>query len=454
MTRHDNTPRSLFARYARDYRRILSLGAPILVGQLGMIVVGFADNAMIGHYSTDSLAAASFVNNVFNTAILMSMGFTYGLTPLLGAMFSIGNFAKIGATLRKGLWLNIIYALIMTAVMTVVYFNIDRLGQPEHLLPLIRPYYLIYLAGVLPIVLFQVFAQCAYAVNSTKMPMWIVLGANAVNIGLNTLLIFGTLGFPELGLTGAGIATLVARWICPAAIALIFLTRRRYAGIMEGFARCRESLSAKKLITTGLPVSFQMGFETASFSAAAIMAGWLGHLELASFQIIVIVGMFGFCIYYGMGTAVSVLVANASTDGGAPRMRQVAMAGYHIHLVLAAAASVLFASFGSKMIAIFTSDPSVEAITLTLIIPLILYQIADATQINFANALRGTANVVPMLWSALVAYIIVGIPATYFMGFTLAMGIAGIVYSFSISLLLASALYLYFFMKTTKLKKA
>ncbi|MDE7135504.1 MAG: MATE family efflux transporter [Muribaculaceae bacterium] len=452
MTPTPEAPGRRFTRYCKDYKRILQLGAPILVGQLGMIVVGFADNAMIGHYSTDTLAAASFVNNVFNTAILMAIGFTYGLTPLLGAMFSTGNFDKIGATLRKGLWLNIIYALILTAVMTIVYFNLERLGQPEHLLPLIRPYFLIYLAGILPIVLFQVFAQCAYAVNSTKMPMWIVLGANAVNVGLNALLIYGTLGFPELGLTGAGIATLIARWLCPLAIVVIFRTRPRYAKIANGFAKCRESLSAKKLITTGLPVSFQMGFETASFSAAAVMAGWLGHLQLAAFQIIVIVGMFGFCVYYGMGTAVSVLVANASTDGGNRRMREVAIAGYHIHLILVAAASILFAIFGHEMTLIFTSDPEVEAMTMTLIIPLILYQVADATQINFSNALRGTANVIPMLWSALVAYIIIGIPATYIMGFTLDMGIVGIVYSFSVSLIVAASLYLYFFMKTTSYK--
>lgn len=437
-------------RYKHDYKRILTLGAPILVGQLGMIAVGFADNAMIGHYSTDALAAASFVNNVFNAAIIMALGFTYGLTPLMGAMFSTKNFEDIGATLRKGLLLNAVYAVIITLLMSIVYLNLERLGQPEHLLPLIKPYFLTYLAGIMPISLFQVFAQCAYAVNSTKMPMWIVLGANMVNVGMNALLIYGTLGCPEMGLTGAGIATLTARWICPLVIMLTFMRRGRYARIKQGFLKLTApGESIGKIIRTSFPVSLQMGFETASFSVAAIMAGWLGHLQLASYQIMVVVGMLGFTIYYGMGTAVSVLVANASTDGGPKRMRQVAFAGYHIHLFLAIMASGIFAIFGHQLIAIFTSDPEVEAMTMTLIIPLILYQLGDATQINFSNALRGTANVVPMLWTALVSYIVVGIPSTYMLAFTFGGGISGIVYSFSISLFLAAGLFLIFFMRTT-----
>ncbi len=437
--------------YKRDYLRILQLGCPILVGQLGMIVVGFVDNAMIGHYSTDSLAAASFVNNVFNTAILMCIGFTYGLTPLAGAMFSSGKFAEIGATLRRSLTLNIIYSLLLTGAMTILYLNLERLGQPEHLLPLIRPYYLIYLAGIVPIVIFQTFAQCAYAVNSTKMPMWIILSSNVVNIIGNTLLIYGTFGMPEMGLTGAGIATLIARWMCPVIIFVIFMTSSRYAGIKLGFLKALNAgKSFRKLITTSFPISLQFGFETASFSVAAVMAGWLGDIELASFQIILIIGTLGFCIYYGMGTAVSVLVANASTGGGPRRMRQVAWAGYHIHLALATCSSIIFACFGKQMISIFTSDPVVEAMTMTLIIPLLLYQLGDATQINFSNALRGTANVVPMLWIALFSYIIVGIPITYIIAFTLGGGISGIVYSFSVSLFIAAAMFLYYFLKTTR----
>ena len=131
----------LLRKYKDNYVSIIRLGLPILIGQLGMIIVGFADNIMVGQYSTEALASASFVNNIFNVAILACIGFTYGLTPLVGALFSQKRYDTIGAILRNGLFLNTAFSLIILGIMTILYFNVDKMGQPEELLPLIRPYY-------------------------------------------------------------------------------------------------------------------------------------------------------------------------------------------------------------------------------------------------------------------------------------------------------------------------
>lgn len=434
------------------YAAILKLGTPILIGQLGQIVVGFADSAMVGHYSTDALASASFVNNIFNIAILMCLGFTYGLTPLIGALFSAGKKDDIGATLRRGIRLNLMFSMCLTAAMGIVYLNVDRLGQPEHLLPLIRPYFLIYLASVAAISLFQTFAQTSYAVKSSMMPMWIILGCNLVNVAGNWMLIYGNMGMPELGLTGAGIATFTARWLSVAVIAVIFMTAKRYRDFKAGFRKPgKRGARYRELFRTSMPVSVQMGLETASFSVAAVMAGWLGASQLAAFQIFVTIGTLGFCLYYGMAAAVSVLVANVSSGPDAHhRMRMVAGSGYVIILAMAAMSSLVFILLGSHLIGIFTDDATVIAMTVSMIIPLVVYQLGDATQINFANSLRGTANVVPMVWIAFVSYIVVGIPATYAMAFTLGWGIVGIGLSFSVSLFTAGALFLITFLRTTR----
>ena len=439
-----------------NYKKIISLGCPILIGQLGMIVVGFADNAMVGNYHTDALAAASFVNNVFNIAVMMCIGFTYGLTPIIGALYSKGENHSIGVTLRDALRLNIIFSLSLTLLMGVLYFNIHRLGQPAHILPLIRPYYLLYLAGVIPIAVFQSFAQWAYAVNSTKMPMWIILSANAVNILGNWLLISGNLGMPELGLTGAGIATLAARLICPLATFTIFLKVKRYRCYHDGFFRSSTQLLRKRLsrlFTTSMPVSLQMGLETASFSVAAIMAGWLGDKELAAFQVLLITGTLGFCVYYSFGTAISVVVANAAGRNDLHEMRRKAWCGYHIILVFAAIASLTFLLFGSSLVRIFSSDPKVLSLAMSCIFPMILYQLADATQITFSNALRGTSRVMPIFYTSLISYVIIGIPVTYIMGILSGWGLPGIYYSFSVSLMCAAALYIYFFFNTISEKQ-
>lgn len=217
-----------FAKYSRNYRSILVLAFPLLLGQLGNIAVSFADNIMVGHYSTDALASASFVNNVFNIAILSCIGFANGLTPLVGALFVKKDEEGIGRTVRVAMRVNIVFCLAVCALMTILYFNLHRMGQPEHLLPIIRPYYLTALGGLIPCTVFSVFAQWCFALGRTGLPTWIILGANALNIFGNYALIYGHFGAPELGLFGAGLSTLVARILCAVIITLFFL-RSAYA---------------------------------------------------------------------------------------------------------------------------------------------------------------------------------------------------------------------------------
>lgn len=441
----------LWSKYNANYKSIIKLGIPILIGQLGMIVVGFADNIMVGKYSTEALASASFVNNLFNVAIFACLGFSYGLTPLIGALYSQKRDDAIGDLLKNGLLLNMLFALVVTGIMTVFYFNLENMGQPEELLSLIRPYFLIYLAGMLTTSLFNVFAQWAYAINRSKMPMWIILISNVINVVGNWLLIYGNCGFPEMGLIGAGLSTLLARVFCPVAIIIVFFSFRCYKSYSKGFRESKITINRLCQVNrTSWPVALQMSLESGSFTIAAVMAGWLGAISLAAYQIIVITGTLGFCIYYSIAASVSVLVSNAAGLCDNKAMRQVAFAGYHLLLTLAAISSTIFVIFGENIIEFFTNDVAVITTTVTLIFPLVLYQLSDATQINFANALRGTSNVMPMLWIAFVSYVVIGIPATYLLGFTAGMGIYGIILSFSASLFMAAALFLFYFLKTTR----
>lgn len=433
------------------YGSILKLGLPILVGQLGMIVVGFADNIMVGRYSTEALASASFVNNLFNITIFCCIGFAYGLTPVVGALFSQKRSEDIGATMRTGLWLNIAFTLLVMTVMTVIYFNLEHMGQPEELLPLIRPYYIIYLCGMLPVTIFNVFAQWSYGIKNTSLPMWIILVTNVINIIGNYTLIYGHFGAPELGLTGAGLSTLLARVIATTAIIIVFFCFRRNALYRKGYRAARVTLPALwRIWKMSIPVSMQMTFESGSFTVAAVMSGWLGTVALAAFQIVVITGTLGFCIYYSIGSAVAILVANEAGRADNSAMRRVAWSGYHILLCLMVMSSLIFIFFGRSIMHAFTDDPVVLGVAFTLIFPLVLYQVADATQINFANALRGTSKVMPMLWIAFVSYVVIGVPATYLLGFPAGLGVYGIILSFSCSLAVAALLFLYFFLKTTK----
>lgn len=437
-------------KFIPAYCEIIKLGLPILVGQLGTIVVSFADNIMVGHYSTEALASASFVNNLFNVAIFCCVGFTYGLTPLAGALFGKGEKKQIGTLTRMALWINILYTLLITAVMTVIYFNLDNMGQPEELMPLIKPYYILVLIGMLPIAIFNVGAQWSYAINNTSLPMWIILGANLLNVIGNYILIYGHFGMPELGLFGAGLSTLTARVLCPLFIFGALFLFKQFRPYRDGLFSGRHRRGDRRLIwRTSLPVSLQMTFESGSFTAAAVMVGWLGTVPLAAFQVVVIVGMLGFTIYYGIGSAVAIKVSNECGKGSGLGMRHYAWAGYHLMLLMMTLSSLIFVLGGRHIMGLFSADPAVIALAVSLIFPLVLYQLGDATQITFANALRGTSQVMPMLWIAFISYVIVGIPATYIFAFPLHLETYGVILSFSASLFLAGGLFLVYFLKAT-----
>lgn len=123
----------------QHYKALFTLGIPIVIGQIGVIILGFADTLMIGHHSTNELAAASFVNNMFTLAIIFATGFSYGLTPIVGSLFGRGETHVVGRMLKNSLFANTLLAVLLTLIMWILYLNIHRLGQPEELLPLMRP---------------------------------------------------------------------------------------------------------------------------------------------------------------------------------------------------------------------------------------------------------------------------------------------------------------------------
>lgn len=426
---------------------------PIVVGQLGVIVLGFADTMMVGHYSTGSLAAASFVNNIFTLVTVMLMGFSYGITPVVGAFFARKEYAEAGASLKNALVANLAFGGVLIVLSSVFYCFLGDIGQPEELLPLIRPYYVVVLLSMAFVVLFNVMRQFTDGIMQTKTAMWILLGGNAFNIVFNYFLIYGKMGFPEMGLLGAGISTLASRVLMVFAYMWLLLRSRRYAAYREGFFREKANAPGiRKVAKVSFPVALQMGTETGTFTASAVMVGWLGALELASYQVMVTVGMLGFMFYYSIGAAIAIRVASFTGLDDRKGVLQAANAGYHLLLLLAFMASVAFYVFAEPIIRIFTSDNEVVAMAIALIPPLILYQFGDATQICFANALRGTSHVMSMMWFAFISYVLVGIPCSYLLGFTFGLGESGIFLSFSVSLFTAAILFYVQFRKVTRLK--
>lgn len=434
----------------QHYRTLLSLGIPIVIGQIGVIILGFADTLMIGHHSTTELAAASFVNNVFNLAIIFSTGFSYGLTPIVGSLFGQGKTSDVGRSLKNSLAANTVMALLVGFVMTMIYLNIERLGQPEELIPYIKPYFMVLLISIPFVLWFNGFKQFSDGITDTRISMWILLSGNILNIVGNYILIYGKLGMPELGLVGAGISTLSSRIIMVVVYIIIFFLTDRYKEFREGFLKGKVNKSDfYELNRIGWPIAGQMGMETASFSLSAIMIGWLGSMELASYQIMMAVSQVCFMMYYGMGAAVSVRISNFYGQGDIENVRKTANYGFHITLFMLVMTGVPIFLLRNHIGGWFTDSEAVSMMVAQAIIPFLLYQFGDALQINFANSLRGIADVKPMLLYAFIAYFVISLPAGNLFGFVLDGGLVGVWMAFPFGLTSAGIMYWLRFRKRT-----
>ena len=438
----------------QSYASLLKIGFPVLITQLGVIVVSFADTMMVGAYGLDELAAAAFVNSLFLIAIVMLMGFAGGVTPLIGALYGKDDHHEGGMMLRASLQVNLMVALAFTAVMGSIYFLLGHFGQDPDILPLARRYYLIILCTMVPMAIFNCFQQTANGTTDTATPMWIILGVDILNIAGNYLLIFGKFGCPELGLAGAGLSTLIARTLGAVAIVVVFAARKRYRTYWRVMARehaCRDR--RLRVWTTSYPLMIQSGVECGLWSMGAVVSGWFGKVQLAAYQVVNTISQLGFMTYMSFGWAVSIRVANFTGRDDFSGIRRTTNAGLHLNYVLCAIASLIFLLFTKDLVHFFTPEQDVALAAILLIPPLILYQFCDATQLTYVNALRGTSEVKPLLWISLVSYLAVGIPFLLFMAVTMKMETVGVYYSFSGALLTASVLLIIVFRRVLRGKE-
>lgn len=423
-------------------REILRIGLPIMLGQACVIILAFADNIMIGWHSVDELAASSFVNNVMNLFILTELGFAAGMTPMIGADNGTGNIKGIGITVKNGLMTNGIIGGISIILLTIIYFCLDHFGQAPELMPYIKPYFAIIGISTLFALGFNVLKQFTDGICRPMISMTLLMIGNLLNIFGNWVLIYGKLGFPEMGLTGAGISTLVSRVLILIVFAVyIFKSKKmnEYARAIKDALLSRDKM--KGVFKMGYPVGIQMALESSTFTFAAVMAGWLGVIQLAAHQVVITISQLFFLMMQGLSFAVSILVSNAFGRKDLGSVREYARKGYFMTLGISATLSALLYCFRYQAAGIFTDSPEVSAMAVSLFFLLFAYQFGDGLQLCFANVLRGIQDVKPIMYAAFVSYYLIAIPSAYLLGFKAGLGIHGIWLGFPIGLTLAGIFF-------------
>lgn len=409
------------------YKTNLFLAFPVVLSQAGQIIVVFADNLMVGHLGATQLAAAAFANSIFLVGLVFGIGVSMAITPIIGAAYGGGKRNKSIRWLKKSFKIYPYFSIIQSICMALIVLLFPYLGQSEEIVRLSIPYYLILVASIFPFQYFLIFKQYAEGLGNTKIAMFITIFSNLVNIGFNYILIYGKFGFPALGLTGAGIATLISRVIMP----FLFYIAYKKMKLFEPERYFKEKVtitvkSIKRLFNTGIPIGAQSIVEVLTFSLGSIMMGWIGEKELAAQQIALSLTSFTFMAVSGLAAATTIKVSQYNGMNDKKNIVNTVKASLVLVIFFMVGSVTAFISLRYQIPKWFVPDPEVIQITASLMVIAGLFQIFDGLQVITLGALRGLEDVKKPMVFLIIAYFPIALPISYLTTFTFNLGPQGI----------------------------
>lgn len=411
-----------------------------MISMLGQVMTGVADSIMIGWTGAVPLAASSLANVFFSVLLFFGVGVSYAITPLVAEASGAGDSRRIIEALRHGLLINGVVAVILMALVFGGQGALRHIGQPSAVVELAIPYLLIITLSIFPTMVFQSFRQFAEGLHRTRMAMVIMIAGNLLNVGLNYVLIYGTWIFPELGLNGAGWATLIARVVMAVWMAAYVYYGRWFTAYREGFRLGDYSRDLiNRMLHIGIPAGAQFIFEAAAFGFSAVMMGWLGANTLAAHQIAINLATVSYMTTSGLGAAATIRVGTflGQRDGVAVRRAGFTLIGLAVLVMLLWA--VAFITGKHFLPGLYIDDADVLSIAAPLMVIAGFFQLSDGMQVVCAGALRGLQDVkVPSLL-IFVAYWVLALPIGYVLAFPMGYGATGIWLGLLLGLTLTAA---------------
>lgn len=419
----------------------MTLALPVVVSQLGQIVVQLVDNAMVGRLGAVELSGVSLAGTIVFLFFTLAMGLAMGLTPLVGEVFARGNYRLAASYLQNSLFTYVGVGMLITTMLFAFIPVIHHLGQPQEVVEMAIPYYCYISLSIIPYMLYAVFKQFLEGLGNTKVAMLIVITANCVNILFNWILIYGKWGFPEMGAAGAGCSTLISRILMPLMMIAYFYYKDSFRRYFAFFRRSEFGWTRiKALFKVGLPISGQMLMETSIFAISSIMMGWISTEAIAANQIVTVISNVAFMAIIGVGSAITICVSHAYGRKDFGQIRRYAVTGYRICLTWNTFTICMIIGLRHYIPMIFSTDQQVIDLASYLLIFVAFFQIPDGMQIISIGVLRGIQDVKIIMYVALVSYFLVGMSCGYLLAFVAGMQSAGLWTGVIIGLAMASTL--------------
>lgn len=435
--------RKLYQTYKPHYQTNLKLAIPVIISQLGHTLVHTADSVIVGHFAgTIPLAAVSLVNSLFTLVLVIGIGISYGITPLIAQENGKNNHTECGKLLFNGVVLSSITGILL---FITLYFGtlsvIDHLGQTPEVVKEAKPFLALLSISIIPLMFFMTFKQFAEGLGFTKQAMFISIWGNILNIVLGIIFVKGMFGIAPMGVRGVGLATLIDRSLMAVVMALYVFKSKHFKAHLAGFSRTFFTrVRSIKILKIGAPVALQYTFEISAFSGAAILMGTLGATQQAAHQVAINMASMTYMMASGLSAAAAIKTGNNYGKNNFQELRLSAISSYHIVLVFMTLTALFFVLFNAYLPYLYTEDSEVIVLASQLLIIAGFFQLFDGTQVVGLGILRGMGDVnIPTIYT-FIAYWIVGLPAAYFLGIIQGLGSTGIWYGLTLGLLVSSAL--------------
>ena len=388
------------------------LAAPVALVQLGMMLMGVVYTMMLGHVSAEALAAGALGHVITFILLIFGYGILTALDPLIGQAYGAKDAAAIGGHLQRGFFMSAVMVVPFTLLLLDVGPVLVRLGQTAGVSAEAASYIRGILWGGLPYFAFVVLRQTLQAMSVVRPAAMSIVIGNVVNVFANWSLIFGNLGMPALGVRGSAYATSLSRWVM--FLYLVWASRRLLAPYWRGFTG--EALRGHRLmLRIGIPIGLHNSAELLIFAAAALLIGRIGVHELAGHQVAINLSSISFMVPLGISGAAATRVGNAIGRGDMPGARRAAAACLFLGAATMSCFAILFAVLPGTLTRLYTEDPAVIAVGLTLLPIAALFQVFDGLQVVGAGVLRGAADTAFPALIVLVGYWLMGLPVGWYL---------------------------------------
>ncbi len=426
---------------ATELRGVVALAAPIVAAQVGMIMLGAVDAAMLGRVSKEALAAGALGATLSFGVLSVPIGLIMALDPLIAQAWGARRKRRLRSVFERGVALTVLLVPPTLVVLLIASRNLRLLGQSPEIAPLALQYIDGLLPGVLPFLLFVALRQTEQAMGIVRPALLAALGANVFNVGANWVLVFGNLGVPAYGVRGSAWATSLSRWVLLGL--LVWLSWGAVGRLFRirpwRWWRPSEHLA---MLRIGLPISVQRSLEFWVFSAVGLMMGTLGALEMSSHQIALNLASISFMVPLGVGAAAATRVGNAIGRGDALAARAAAWGSLGLGAAFMVISASLFASIPATLARIYTADATVIRLASTLLPIAAAFQLSDSIQVVASGVLRGTADT---RWPAMLSFIgfwVLGLPLGWWLAFRGGYGPAGLWWGLTLGLTTVAVLLL------------